>query len=75
MGLQGDERKYHSSFLKFWDSDDGKPLSKIKEKRDSIQEEIEKIIEESKKTQWNILVEQLFLFLIKIRIIYEECSK
>ena len=48
-GLQGDDRKYHSGFLEFCDSDDEKPLSEIKRKRDNIQEEIEKIIEESKK--------------------------
>ena len=52
-GLNGDDRKYHKSFLEFCDSDDEKPLSKIKERRDEIQENIENIIEESKKNTMN----------------------
>ena len=48
-GLNGDDRKYHKSFLEFCDSDDEQPLTEIKKKRDNIQKEIENIIEEAKK--------------------------
>ena len=45
--LEGDARKYYSGFLEC-DSDNEKPLSEIKKKKDEIQQKIEDLIAKSK---------------------------
>ena len=49
LKLEGDERKYFKGFLDFCDSDDEKPLTEIKQKKEELEKQINEIIEESKK--------------------------
>ena len=49
LKLEGDNRKYFSGFLACCDSDDDKPISEIKQKKENLENQINEIIEEAKK--------------------------
>lgn len=53
LKLEGDERKYFKGFTDFCDSDDEKPISEIKLKKEELEKQINEIIEESKKDTIN----------------------
>ncbi len=48
LNLQGDNRKYFAGFLDCGDSDDEKPLSEIKQKKQNIENEINQLVEKAK---------------------------